>query len=101
VYDEIKNQAELFTTSMGVHTLKNVTKPMKVYTVFNHELGNIERSTAKVVEDSGDRSFIKWIIGALAIISLAIFTYTSDFFNRESAHDSIAEIADKSIAVFA
>lgn len=99
VYDEIKNQAELFTTSMGVHTLKNVTKPMKIYTVFNHELGNINPSPTKVVEDSGGRSFIKWIIIAIAIICLGIFTYTSDFFNRESAPNAIAEIVDKSIAV--
>lgn len=99
VYDEIKNQAELFTTSMGVHTLKNVTKPMKIYTVFNHELGNIDRSTTQVVEDSGGRSFLKWGAIAAAVICLVIFTYSSSFFNRKSAPDSIAEIADKSIAV--
>lgn len=99
VYDEIKNQAELFTTSMGVHTLKNVTKPMKVYNVFNHELGYINKPTTKVAEGSKDRSFIKWIIIALAMSFLAIFSYSSDFFNRESAPDSIAEIANKSIAV--
>lgn len=99
VYDEIKNQAELFTTSMGVHTLKNVTKPMKIYTVFNHELGNIDRSITQVVEDSGGRSFLKWGTIAAAVISLVIFTYSSGFFNRKSAPDSIAEIADKSIAV--
>jgi TolB-like protein/class 3 adenylate cyclase/Tfp pilus assembly protein PilF len=99
VYDEIKNQAELFTTSMGIHTLKNVTKPMKIYTVFNHELGNFDMSPTTVVEDSGDGSFIKWIIIAIAIICLGIFAYTSNFFNKESASDSISEIVDKSIAV--
>ncbi len=99
VYDEIKNQAGLFTTSMGTHTLKNVTKPMEVYTVFNHELGNIERLTTNVAEDSGGRSFIKWVSIAVTIICLAIFAYSSDFFNRKSASDSIAETSDKSIAV--
>ncbi|MFK7809884.1 MAG: helix-turn-helix domain-containing protein [Saprospiraceae bacterium] len=99
VYDEIKNQAGLFTTSMGVHTLKNVTKPMEVYTVFNHELGNIDRSSTNVVEDPGGRSFLKWATIAVALICLAVFAYTSDFFDRESASDSRAEIVDKSIAV--
>lgn len=99
VYDEIKNQPELSTTSMGVHTLKNVTKPMKVYTVFNPELGNLERTSTKVVEDSGGRSFIKWGIIAAAVICLAIFAFSSDFFNRKSAPDSRAETLDKSIAV--
>jgi len=99
VYDEIKNQAELFTTSMGVHTLKNVTKPMKVYSVFSHELGNINRSTTKVEEDSGRLSFMKWIIIAFAIICFAFFTYTADLFNKKSVYNSIAKVADKSIAV--
>jgi len=99
VYDEIKNQPELSTTSMGVHTLKNVTKPMKVYTVFNPELGNIDMSTTKVAEESGGRSFIKWSIIAAAVICFAVFTYSSGFFNRKSASDSTGEIFDKSIAV--
>jgi TolB-like protein len=99
VYDEIKNQAELFTTSMGVHTLKNVTKPMKVYTVFNHELGNIDRLDYQSRGRFKGRSFIKWAIIAVAVICLAIFTYSSDFFNRKSAPDSMGEIVDKSIAV--
>lgn len=99
VYDEIKNQAELSTNLMGTHTLKNVTKPMKIYTVFNHELGNIDGATTKVIEDSGGRSFIRWGAIAVAAICLAIFTYSSDFFNRKSAPDSIAETIDKSIAV--
>ena len=42
VYDEIKNQPDLQTTSMGVHTPKNVTKPMEVFAVYNNELGGID-----------------------------------------------------------
>ncbi|GAB5555594.1 MAG: hypothetical protein Sapg2KO_51850 [Saprospiraceae bacterium] len=99
VYDEIKNQTELFTTSMGVHTLKNVTKPMKIYSVFNHELGNIKRTSTKVKEDPGGRSLMKWGTIAAALICLVIIAYSSGFFNKESAPDSIAEIVDKSIAV--
>ena len=99
VHDEIKNQADLFTNSMGVHTLKNVTKPMKVYNVFNHELGYIERPTTKVVDGAKDRSFAKWIIIALPIIFVVIFAYSSDFFKIKSAIVSKAENVDKSIAV--
>jgi len=99
VYDEIKNQAELFTTSMGIHTLKNVTKPMNIYTVFNHELGHIDNSPPKVVEDSEGPPFIKWAIIAVAVIFLAIFAYSSDFFNQKSAPSSTGGIVDKSIAV--
>ncbi|MDF1697408.1 MAG: helix-turn-helix domain-containing protein [Saprospiraceae bacterium] len=99
VYDEIKNQAGLFTTSMGVHTLKNVTKPMKVYNVFNHELGHIDRPITQTTERSEDRSFIKWLILAFAIICFVFFAYTSKIFNKESAPDSLSKPVAKSIAV--
>ncbi|MDB4286049.1 helix-turn-helix domain-containing protein [bacterium] len=99
VYDEIKNQPELLTASMGVHTLKNVTKPVEVYAVFNSELGGIDTPDTRVAGDSGGSSFIKWSIIAVAAILLAIFTYSSGFFNREPGPDSIAGVADKSIAV--
>jgi TolB-like protein/Tfp pilus assembly protein PilF len=99
VYDEIKNQAELFTTSMGVHTLKNVTKPMKIYAVFNHALGNVDRPSVNVVDGSGSQSLLKWVTIAAAVICLAIFTYSSIFFNRKPAPGAVAGIVEKSIAV--
>ncbi|MEM6377247.1 MAG: helix-turn-helix domain-containing protein [Bacteroidota bacterium] len=99
VHDEIKNQAELYTSSMGVHTLKNVTKPMKIYNVFNRELGNMGGSATKVVEDAGSRSWVKWVITAAAIFCLGLFIYTSDLFNQQSASDSKVASLDKSIAV--
>jgi len=99
VYDEIKNQAELFTTSMGVHTLKNVTKPMNVYNVFNHELGNIASPTASSAKVSNNRSYTKWILIAIASTSLVIFSYFSNFFTGGSTKDVNKEIVHKSIAV--
>ncbi|MFK8162178.1 MAG: helix-turn-helix domain-containing protein [Lewinella sp.] len=99
VHDEIKNQAELFTTSMGIHTLKNVTKPMKIYAVFNQELGNIDQSPTKVTQDSSSRSIIKWTAITVAAICLVFFIYSSGFFNIKSAPDPLAETVDKSIAV--
>lgn len=99
VYDEIKNQPGLLTTSMGVHTLKNVTKPMEVYKVFNQELSNIDRQRANIVEGPRSRSYLKWAIITVAVFCLAIFIYFSDFFNRKSTPYAGAEIADKSIAV--
>ena len=102
VYDEINNQAEIFTTSLGVHTLKNVTKPMSIYSVFNHELGYIGRTSPFNAEDaktSGSKSLFKWGAIAVAVISLVVFTISSDIFNRKSVSNSFDEIIDKSIAV--
>jgi len=84
---------------MGVHTLKNVTKPMEVYAVFNKQLSGIVSQGTSVAEGSTSRSFIKWPLIAVAIICLTIFTYFSVFFNKESAPYSKAGIVDKSIAV--
>jgi TolB-like protein/class 3 adenylate cyclase len=35
VYDEVKNQPGISTISLGVHTLKNVLKPLEVYAINN------------------------------------------------------------------
>jgi class 3 adenylate cyclase/TolB-like protein/Tfp pilus assembly protein PilF len=99
VYDEIKNQPELQTTSLGFHTLKSVTKPIEIFSAFNYELGNIDSLDARSSNDSDGNSYIKWSIIAAAAICLAIFTYSSSFLNRESASDSIVGIIEKSIAV--
>ncbi|GJM27700.1 MAG: hypothetical protein DHS20C17_03350 [Cyclobacteriaceae bacterium] len=99
VYDEIKNQPELLTASRGVHTLKNVTKPMEVYAVTNHELGGIDTTETGKVVDSGNSTFIKWPLIAVAAILLLVITYFSGFFSRGSSSDPQIELVDKSIAV--
>jgi TolB-like protein/class 3 adenylate cyclase/Tfp pilus assembly protein PilF len=99
VYDEIKNQPELLTASMGVHTLKNVTKSMEVYAVFNNELGGIDPPDTSVAENKGGSSYIKWSLITVAVILLAIFAYSSAFFTKESNSNSLVRLADKSIAV--
>ena len=99
VYDEIKNQPELITTSKGIHTLKNVTKPMEVFVVSNQELGGIEATGTSKVVDSGNRFSIKWPLIATAAMLLLIITYFSGFFSRDSSANPQIELVDKSIAV--
>ena len=99
VYDEIKNQPDLITASRGVHTLKNVSKPMEVYAVSNHELGGIDTSAHITEGHSGDRSFKKWPLIAVTAVLLLIITYFSGFFEKGQTSDPVAEIVDKSIAV--
>jgi len=99
VYDEIKNQPDLLTSSRGVHKLKNVTKPMEVYAVSNDELGFFEDPDTKAPVDPAGHLFNKWSIMGVAFIILMIVAYSSGIFNRESGDDSIAGIDDVSIAV--
>jgi len=100
VYDEIKNQPDLLTVSRGVHTLKNITRPIEVYAVTNHELGGIERPVTKAPEHPGGvSSLLKWSIIAAAVILLGVFAYSFGLFEWESVPDSINATRDKSIAV--
>jgi len=96
VYDEVKNQPELLTASMGVHKLKNVTKPMEVFAVSNYELGGVEPPGDKI---NGKNPLVKWSIIAAAVILLGIFAYSLGIFNGKSGSKPKAAQADKSIAV--
>ncbi len=96
VYDEVKNQDDLLTSSMGVHKLKNVTKPMEVYAVSNNQLGAIERSNASILKGN---PIVKWSILAATVLLIAILAYSFDIFNGKWGSDSAARSSDKSIAV--
>ncbi len=95
VYDEIKNQPDLLTSSMGVHKLKNVTKPIEVYAVSNDELGGIETPDNRVTESN---KLVKWSAIAAAIILLGILAYSSGIFSRKSSSGFVEDL-NKSIAV--
>lgn len=99
VYDEIKNQPELLTASMGIHTLKNVSKPMEVYAVFNQELGPVEKPVTDDGGKNGFRPAIAWSLIAVAVLLIAGFAYSSGVFDTTSGPDSISVSIDKSIAV--
>ena len=96
VYDEVKNQDDLLTASMGVHELKNVTKPMEVYAVSNHQLGEIEPQNVRNTKDS---PILKWFTIAAPVLLIGILAYNFGQFNRKLPSDSIAGLSDKSIAV--
>lgn len=99
VYDEIKNQPDLITASMGVHTLKNVAKPIEVYTVSNNELGGVSAVESRVTRTSKGNSTLNWTMIAGAAILLVIITYFSGLLDNGSDPESLAGIVDKSIAV--
>ncbi|MEQ9308514.1 MAG: helix-turn-helix domain-containing protein [Balneolaceae bacterium] len=96
VYDEVKNQPDLITNSLGVHKLKNVSKPMEVYAVSNYQLGGFETSDAN---RSGRNQNLKWYAAIAAIIVLGIFGYFSEMFSRTTNFDLDSELIEKSIAV--
>lgn len=98
VRDEIKNHTEFLTASKGVHTLKNVAKPMHVYAVSNHALGGLTVSEDPATHEVGAKSNVKWIVGLVGILLLLVSAYAAGFFSRKSPSAPIA-ISEKSIAV--
>lgn len=96
VYDEVKNQPELLTASMGVHKLKNVTKPMEVYAVSNDELGGIELKDGPA---KANNPRMKWFVIAAVVVLLGIVTYSTGIFTGKSRSRTNAEPSEKSIAV--
>ena len=93
VYDEIKNQQGLITSSRGVHNLKNVARPMEVYAVSNHQLGTIEelKPTEQIL--SHNSLPWKWLVAWMAVILACISFYYI------STYESVSGDLDKSIAV--
>tara|TARA_R110000868_G_scaffold378658_6_gene644203 strand:- start:7312 stop:9894 length:2583 start_codon:yes stop_codon:yes gene_type:complete len=96
VYDEVKNQPDLITTSLGVHKLKNVSKPMEVYSVSNHQLGGFETMDTN---GTGGNQNLKWYAVGAVVIVLGIFAYFSGMFNGTTKSDLDLDLLEKSIAV--
>lgn len=113
VYDEVKNQSEIETTSMGVFELKNVDKPIEVFAVANPGLivpdrdqisGKVKRELSgdeQKVSVKGKKVGIIWMLLPIAVVLLGFFLYTSDilknFTHATSSFDQ--SINKKSIAV--
>jgi class 3 adenylate cyclase/TolB-like protein len=94
VYDEVKNQPELFTTSKGVHKLKNISNPIEVYSVSDQEPGGID-----LPENNSESEFFntKWAVAAVVVILLGVLGYFTGLFS--GALETAEGQVDKSIAV--
>jgi len=113
VYDEVKNQPDIHTVSMGVFDLKNVDKPIEVFAITNPGLivpekdqvsgkeAENSRGERKGIQTRGKKVGIWWIIIPLAAMLIAYILYNSNFFEKGTlAGESLnqAEVK-KSIAV--
>ena len=96
VYDEVKNQDDLLTASMGVHRLKNVTKPMEVYAVSNDQLGAIELQGTST---SKGNPTVKWSITAAIVLLAVVLSYLFGVFGGKLGSEDDERLSDKSIAV--
>ncbi len=112
VYDEVKNQAEIRTTSLGVFELKNVDKPMEVFAITNEGLVvpekdqissmvvNSSPTNAKGIGAKKRRVGVSWIFIVLFAIMVGYLFHTTDIFKfAKQLFPSDQDINKKSIAV--
>lgn len=113
VYDEVKNQSGIQTSSMGVFELKNVDKPIEVFAITNPGLvvperdqiiGKIKsetRSKKKKLSVKGKKVDVIWILFPIAAMVFGYFLYTSGILKNSVQINSLSDQknAKKSIAV--
>jgi len=85
VYDEVKNQSDIHTASMGTYELKNVDRPIEVFAITNSGLTVPEKDqiAAKASSDSsasmkgarknGKRSLARWVRSFWRYLLLATY----------------------------
>ena len=105
VYDEIKNQSSIQTTSLGIFDLKNVTRPTGVFAISNEgmvvpEKSKIRGKTAEPNEASAKvRKYrLEILIPGAIILAVAIFALIQFALNGSGGGN---DIRDNSIAVLA
>lgn len=113
VYDEVKNQPGIRTTSMGKFELKNVDRPMEVFAIANPGLivpdrdqvyGNARRKPLDDPEGSGSKrksTLIKWGLIISVAILIGVLAYQMDLFEKPGLSNVISDpsVMEKSIAV--
>lgn len=113
VFDEVKNQSGIQTTSVGIFELKNVDKPVEVFAITNPGLAapdqNQPSGKLKGVSSipgtektkSGKRARFKWATVLLVALLAGYVVFTPDFFKKTIRTIPVSEqtVLGKSIAV--
>ncbi len=112
VYDEVKNQSEIQSLSLGNYELKNVGKPIEVFAISNDGLivpkrnqvsGKFKKEISadlKGLPQHGLWSRVKWGIVILIAVLIGYLISTVDVFKIPASKSFVHRISDKkSIAV--
>jgi TolB-like protein/class 3 adenylate cyclase/Tfp pilus assembly protein PilF len=113
VYDEVKNQAEIQTVSLGEFEFKNVSKAMEVYAIANPGLIVPEKDKikGKLIDEPGDDrtgagnkgkwTVVRWILIILAAMVVGYLLFTTTQLERPEQVDTSFDqaVSKKSIVV--
>lgn len=111
VYDEVKNQSSIQTSSLGTFELKNVGKPMEIFAISNPGLIVPQRDQmegklkSKIQQDKKEartntrKSGILWVLIPLIVMLAGYAIYSSGLFESKPEKLSEAEILSKKKSV--
>jgi class 3 adenylate cyclase/TolB-like protein len=111
VYDEVKNQVGIETTSMGVFELKNVDKPIEVFAITNPGLtvplknqvsGKVKdaRQQEEIQTNAKDKKAgLKWMLLPLAVVVLGFVLYFSDSIKNVFPDSSFSDTHGQKISI--
>ena len=102
VFDEVKNQPDILTVSMGIFELKNVSKPTEVFAIANkglvvpkeiHAEGKVKQKHSSVDQqpaNSGRRIFY-WAAAVMLILLAVYFLSKTGLFEKNSPWNNSAQ----------
>lgn len=96
VYDEVKNQPNLYTKSMGTQKLKNVARPIQVFSVSYADFDAQEKTRES---KNPKMPMAVWGAFVLVLAMLGVGGYFAGIFGDISGSNSESEVTEKSIAV--
>jgi class 3 adenylate cyclase/dienelactone hydrolase len=103
VYDDIKNQNDIQTISLGKYLLKNVTEPIEIYSVSNPGLevplkDTLDGKGIKYISDKVSfrkKPLIIKFLSFAAIISLLAYLFIPNIINKQNAKNKLLPAIQK------
>jgi len=106
VHDDIKNQKDIQTVSLGKYSLKNVKEPVEIYAVSNPGLqvplnkkldGKAEKYIEKKVRNSGKRKFALPLL-VVIVLGLTGFFFVLPWTKKQYARNTILPQIQKMVS---
>ncbi|MEP7376434.1 MAG: SUMF1/EgtB/PvdO family nonheme iron enzyme [Chitinophagaceae bacterium] len=105
VIDDIKNQKEIQTVSLGKYVLKNVKEPVEIFAISNAGLEvplnkKLEGKAEKFVDKTAIRKAKKrlvWIFSITAVLAIGAYSFIKPWMKKQFAKNELLPAIEKSI----
>ena len=105
VYDDIKNQRDIQTTSLGKYVLKNVPEPVEIFAVSNPGLvvphnikleGKGEKYIDPTISKKRKANILRLVV-PLIIVGIAALIFLPSWFKKQHAHNELIPAIQKMV----